>query len=120
LPAACRCAEIPALGALGRRHAASLLGLAPYDRDSGRRLGGRRIRGGRTHPRRVLYMAALSAIRWEPGSQGRYQRLTARGKPHKVAMVAVMRRLACLLNTLLREDRLWQAEPPCTALQVAA
>ena len=65
-------------------------------------------------------MAALSKVRWEPGSQARYRRLTARGKPHKVAMVAVMRRLACLLNTLLREDRLWQAEPPSTALQAAA
>lgn len=119
LTAACLCADMPELGTLGRRQAASLLGLAPYDRDSGQHAGGRRIRGGRAHPRRVLYMAALSAVRWEPGSQARYRRLTARGKPHKVAMVAVMRRLACLLNTLLREDRLWQAQPPC-ALPVAA
>ena len=119
LTAACLCADMPELGTLGRRQAASLLGLAPYDRDSGRHMGGRRIRGGRAHPRRVLYLAALTAIRWEPDSQARYGRLTARGKPHKVAMVAVMRRLACLLDTLLREDRLWQAGPPCTALQAA-
>lgn len=65
-------------------------------------------------------MAILSAVRCEPGSQARYRRLTARGKLHKVAMVAVMRRLACLLNTLLREDRLWQAHPPSTPLQAAA
>ncbi|MDE0627290.1 MAG: IS110 family transposase [Bryobacterales bacterium] len=120
LTAACLCADMPELGTLGRRQAASLLGLAPYDRDSGQYAGSRRIRGGRAHPRWVLYMAALSAVRWESDSKARYRRLTARGKPHKVAMVAVMRRLACLLNTLLREDRLWQAEPPCTALQVAA
>ena len=120
LTAACLCADMPELGTLGRRQTASLLGLAPYDRDSGQHAGGRRIRGGRAHPRRVLYMAALSAVRWESDSQARYRRLTARGKPHKVAMVAVMRRLACLLNTLLREDRLWQAEPPSTALQEAA
>ena len=65
-------------------------------------------------------MAALSAVRWEPGSQARCRRLTARGKPRKVAMAAVMRRLACLLNTLLREDRLRQAEPPRPALHAAA
>ena len=65
-------------------------------------------------------MAADSAVRWEFDSQARCQRLTARGKPHKAAMEAVMRRLACLLNTLLREDRLRQAEPPCPALQAAA
>lgn len=65
-------------------------------------------------------MTALTAVRWEPDSQPRYRCLTARGRLHKVAMVAVMGRLACLLNTLLREDRLWQAEPPCTAVQDAA
>ena len=104
--AACLCADMPELGTLGRRQTASLLGLAPYDRDSGKHAGDRRIRAGRAHPRRVLYMATLSAVRCEPGSQTRYRRLTARGKPHKVAMVAVMRSLACLLKTLLREDRL--------------
>ena len=55
-------------GTLGRRQAASLLGLAPNDRDSGQHLGGRRIRGGRAHPRRALYVAALTAVRWEPDS----------------------------------------------------
>ena len=106
--AACLCADMPELGSLGRRQAASLLGLAPFNRDSGQHRGGRSIRGGRAHPRHLLYMAALSAIRCEHASQDCYQRLTANGKPHKVAVVAVMRRLAGLLDTLLREDRLWQ------------
>ena len=118
--AACLCAGMPELGSLGRRQAASLLGLAPFDRDSGQHRGARSIRGGRAQPRHLLYMAALSAIRCEPSSQLCYQRLTANGKPHKVALVAVMRRLVGLLDTLLREDRLWQPRPPARLLEAAA
>ena len=118
--AACLCADMPELGGLGRRQAAALLGRAPFDCDSGQHHGGRRTRGGRAHPRHLLYMAAISAIRWEPASKACYERLVAGGKPHKVAAVAVMRRLACLLNTLLRENRLWQAEPPGRGLEAAA
>lgn len=118
--AACLCADMPELGSLGRRQAASLLGLAPFDRDSGQHRGGRSIRGGRAQPRHLFYMAALSAIRCEPSSQACYQRLTANGKPHKVALVAVMRRLVGLLDTLLRQDRLWQAQPPARPLEAAA
>ena len=65
-------------------------------------------------------MAALTAIRWEPASQACYERLASAGKPHKVALVAVMRRLAGVLDTLLRENRLWQTEPPARALEAAA
>ena len=65
-------------------------------------------------------MAAMCAIRCEPASQACYERLAAAGKPHKVALVAVMRRLAGLLDTLLREDRLWQPEPPAQELEAAA
>ena len=118
--AACLCADMPELGRLGRRQAASLFGLAPFDRDSGQHRGGRSIRGGRAHPRRLLYMAAMSAIRCEPASKACYERLTARGKPHKVALVAVMRKLVGLLDTLLCEDRLWQPEPPTRELEAAA
>ncbi|MCY4533973.1 MAG: transposase [Bryobacterales bacterium] len=118
--AACLCAEMPELGTLDRRQVASLLGLAPFDRDSGQLRGGRSIRGGRAKPRHLLYMTALAAIRWNPGSKACYERLTARGKPPKVALVAVMRKLASLLNTLLREDRMWQAEPPNRQLEAAA
>ena len=117
--AACVCAEMPELGTLDRRQVASLLGLAPFDRDSGQHRGGRSIRGGRAKPRHLLYMAAVAAIRWNPGSKACYERLTARGKPPKVALVAVMRKLACLLNTLLCEDRMWQAEPPSRQLEAA-
>ena len=118
--AACLCANMPELGRLGRRQAASLFGLAPFDRDSGQHRGGRSIRGGRAQPRHLLYMAAVGAIRWEPASQAFYQRLLARGKAPKVALIAVARRLAGLLDTLLREDRLWQPEPPDRASEAAA
>ncbi len=105
--------SIPGLGPVtAATLCAALLGLAPFDRDSGQHHGNRRIRGGRAQPRHVLYMAATSAIRWNPASQACHDRLTQRGKPHKVALVAVMRKLAALLDTLLREDRLWQPEPP--------
>ena len=90
----CVDADMPELGTFGCRQAPSLLGLTPYDRDSGQNVGGRGIRSWRVYPRRVLYMAALTA--------DRYRRLTDRGKPHKVTMVAVMRRLARRLHTLLR------------------
>ena len=118
--AACLCAEMPELGTIGRRQAASLLGLAPFDQDSGKQHGRRSIRGGRAQPRHSLYMAALSATRWEPACKACYQRLIADKKEHKVAMVAVMRKLACLLTALLREDRCWQSEPPARELPAAA
>ena len=120
LTAACLCAELPELGSLARRPAAALLGVAPFDCDSGQHRGRRHIRGGRAHPRRVLYMAALSASRWEPACKACYQRLVADGKPHKVAIVAVMRKLVCLLSALLRADRCWQATPPSCQLEPAA
>ena len=118
--AACLCADMPELGRLGRRKAACLFGVAPFDRDSGQHRGGRSIGGGRAQPRHLLYMAALTAVRSEPSCKACYERLLARGKPHKVAMVAVMRRLAALLDTLLRQDRLWQAEPPARMLEATA
>ena len=65
-------------------------------------------------------MAAMCAIRREAASKACYERLAAAGKPHKVALVAVMRRLVGLLDTLLRENRLWQPEPPARALEAAA
>lgn len=82
--------------------------------------GDQREPRGRSRPRHPLYMAALSAVRCEPAYQARYQRLIRGGKPHKVAIVAVMRALACLLNTLLRQNCLWQAEPSDRALEAAA
>ena len=75
----------------------------------------RRIQGGRDHPRSLLYMAATSAIRCNPQMQAFFERLRASGKQHKVAMVAVMRKLITLVNALLRADREWQPAPPLRA-----
>ena len=117
--AACLCADMPELGQLDRRQAASLCGLAPFDHDSGQHCGGRRIRAGRCQLRHLLFMAAISAIRFEPESKAFYERLRSRGKPHKVVLVAVMRKLVSVLTVLLREDRLWQPEAPSRALEAA-
>ncbi len=112
LTAASLCAELPELGSATPAAAAALAGLAPYACDSGGHHGRRRIRGGRQHPRKVLYMAATSAIRCNPDLRTVYARLPARGKPHKVALVAVMRKLLGLLAALLRDDRLWTPASP--------
>ncbi len=113
--AACLCADMPELGDLDRRRAAALFGVAPFDRDSGQHCGGRHIQGGRMPARNLLYMAATSAIRCDPALQSYYQRLRDDGKQHKVALVAVMRKLVCLLTALLRADRLWSPAPPAAA-----
>ena len=110
--AAVLCAEMPELGAVGHPQAAALAGVAPFDRDSGQSRGTRRIRGGRQHVRNVLYMAALSAVRWNPDLREFYERLCAAGKHFKVAIVAVMRKLVTLLNALLHQNREWQLEAP--------
>jgi transposase len=101
-------AEMPELGRLDRREAAALIGVAPVTRDSGQRRGHRAIAGGRTSVRNVLYMATLSAIRWNPVLKPHYQQLIARGRPKKVAIVACMRRLLGILNAILRAGTPWQ------------
>ena len=116
--AASLCADLPELGTVSARKAAALIGVAPYDCDSGTSQGRRRIRGGREHPRHLLYMAATAAIRWNPDLKAVYERLTGDGKDHKLAMVAVMRKLIALLGALLRHDRLWM--PAAPAREVAA
>ena len=110
--AAALCAGMPELGAVGPRHAAALIGVAPFDCDSGESDGRRRIRGGREHPRRALYMAAVSGIRCDPARKAVCRRLEADGKKPKAALVAVMRKLIGLLNALLRDNRLQTPEPP--------
>ena len=92
----------PELGSLSRGQTAALVGVAPYDDDSGARRGWRHIAGGRPRLRRALYMAAISAIRSNPILRRFYQQLRQRNKPSKVALVAVIRKLAILLNQLLR------------------
>lgn len=95
-------AEMPELGRLEPGKAAGLAGLAPHPRDSGPRQGKRFIQQGRPQVRRVLYMAALTAAHYNPVLSGLYQRLLARGKAKKVALIAVARRLIELLNLLLK------------------
>jgi transposase len=95
-------ATMPELGALNRRQAAALVGVAPFNRDSGPRRGHRLIGGGRSVARRALYMAALVAAFANPRFIVFYQRLIAAGKAPKVALVAVMRKLIILLNQLLK------------------
>lgn len=96
-------ATMPELGTLKDNQAAALIGVAPYDDDSGKHRGARHIRGGRARPRCVLYMAALSASRHNPILRTFYQRKINEGKPHKVVLTAVMRKLIILLNRLIRE-----------------
>lgn len=101
-------AELAELGSLDRRAIASLAGLAPFADDSGQAMGQRHIKGGRFHARRALYWAALAAARHNPELQTFYARLREAGKKPKVALVAVMRKIVVLANTLLKEDRLWR------------
>lgn len=96
-------AECPELGSLGDKEAASLAGLAPFNRDSGQKRGVRCVKGGRSRLRRGLYMPALSASRHNPILKAFYERLIAKGKAHHVALVAVMRKLVCLLNRILAD-----------------
>jgi transposase len=100
--------ELPELGQLTNRQIAALCGLAPFNRDSGRLKGKRRIRGGRAPIRTVLYMAMLSAIRYNPIIKGFYQKLVAQGKHKKVAIIACMRKMMTILNAMIRDDREWQ------------
>jgi transposase len=101
-------AELPELGTASGRQLAALCGLAPFNRDSGRRSGPRAIRGGRSHVRAALYQAALVAMRWNGPLKAVYEGLLARGKAKKVALVAVARRLLVILNALVRTGSPWQ------------
>ena len=113
--AAVLCADLPELGSIGPKQAAALAGTAPFASDSGASHGARHIRGGRPRPRKVLYMAGIAARRCNPDMRAVYQRLADRGKPHKVAITAVIRKLVVLANALLRDDRLWQPQVPAKA-----
>jgi len=101
-------AELPELGKLNRQAIASLVGLAPFDHDSGKMKGQRSIWGGRKTVRTALYMAALSAIRWNPKLRAFAERLKRAGKKFKVIITAVMRKLLVTLNTMLKNNTPWQ------------
>ncbi|MGL6248408.1 MAG: IS110 family transposase [Culicoidibacterales bacterium] len=101
---------LPELGDLNRQQIAALAGLAPYCSDSGTKTGVRRIRGGRSLVRSALYMATFSAIRFNPTIKVFYDRLIAKGKKFKVAMVASMRKLLTILNVLLKTKTCWRTQ----------
>jgi len=104
--------DMPELGSIGAGEAASLAGVAPVPRQSGKFRGQAHIRGGRPGLRRALYMPALVAMRCNAGLKAKAQRMATRDKPPKVVITAVMRNLLVLGNALLAADRHWQPERP--------
>jgi transposase len=104
--------EMPELGTLDGKQAASLAGLAPVSRQSGTWQGHERIRGGRAFLRRAIYMPALAAVRFNRDLKAKFDQLLGDGKPAKVALVAIMRKLIVLANALLRDGRPWSEIRP--------
>ncbi|MCE5268328.1 MAG: IS110 family transposase [Planctomycetaceae bacterium] len=99
--------SLPELGRCSRQQIAMLVGVAPLNRDSGTMRGARTIHGGRGQVRQALYMATLAATRHNPPIRTHYQRLLRAGKKKKVALVACMRKLLCILNAMLRDQEIW-------------
>ncbi len=112
-------AEVPELGQLNRKEIAAVVGVAPFNKDSGNMRGRRMIQGGRAHVRTILYMATLSATRFNPVIRTFYDRLRKAGKPFKVAIVACMRKLLTILNAIIKNGTYWMYEkrpvPPSAA-----
>jgi transposase len=102
-------AGLPELGHLSRSQIAGLVGVAPKNYDSGRKTGQRRIVGGRYEVRKLLYMSALTAIRYNPAIKEFYTKLKLKGKASKVALVAVMRKIIITLNAMIRDQTEWQS-----------
>jgi len=113
ITAATLVADLPELGQLNRQEIAALVGVAPFNHDSGKRRGQRRIFGGRTSVRSVLYMATLSATKHNPVIKCFYQHLLKQGKVKKVALTACMRKLLVILNTMVKSGQDWN--PPKTS-----
>ena len=108
IAAASLLAELPELGQLPRRKIAALVGLAPFNRDSGACRGRRTIWGGRAELRHTLHMGVIAAIRRDNQIAAAYRRLRDNGKPHKVATVAVLRKMIVQLNAIIRDQRPYQ------------
>ncbi|MEQ9545548.1 MAG: IS110 family transposase [Marinobacter sp.] len=102
--------ELPELGSLNRKEIAALVGVAPINRDSGKLNGKRRIRGGRHRVRTVMFMAMLSSIQCNPVFKRFYERLKAQGKIPKVALIACMRKMIVVLNTMIKNQEPWRGE----------
>lgn len=111
--------ELPELGRLDRRAIAALVGVAPFNCDSGQQRGQRHIWGGRASVRATIYMAALSAARYNPVLRVFYRRLRDAGKPAKVALVATMRKLLTILNAMLKHQSYWTTPVASTAASLA-
>ena len=105
-------ADLPELGTLDRRQIAALVGVAPFNRDSGTLRGRRAVWGGRSRVRGVLYMGSLTATRFNPVIRDFYQRLLAAGKTKKVALVACMRKLLTILNAMVKHSSPWRGSCP--------
>ena len=103
-------AELPELGTLNRQRISKLVGVAPLNCDSGQQRGVRHIFGGRARIRSMLYMAALTALRFNPVIKEFYQRLIGKGKPHKVALTACMRKLLSIINLMVRNQTSWKTD----------
>ncbi|MGH8335432.1 MAG: IS110 family transposase [Gammaproteobacteria bacterium] len=106
-------ALLPELGQLNRRQISALVGICPFNRDSGQMKGKRSIFGGRAPVRAALYMATLSATRYNPVIMTFYERLKAAGKRPKVAIVACMRKLLTIINAILRDKKPWTSQSSC-------
>nr|WP_255463610.1 transposase [Microbulbifer sp. YPW1] len=101
--------DLPELGTLNNKQIAALTGVAPMNRDSGKLRGKRRIRGGRSTVRVVLYMATVSATQCNPVIKAHYRKLVAQGKHKKVALTACMRKMVTILNAMVRDGEVWAA-----------
>lgn len=113
--------RLPEIGRITREQAVALAGLAPYDDDSGERVGVRHIDGGRKRLRRAVYTASLAAsFRWNPQLIQLYQRLRAAGKEHKQALVACARKMLIFANTVVARGTPWDNEPPARNASIAA
>ena len=108
-------AYLPELGTLDRRQIAALVGVAPFNRDSGTLRGKRAVWGGRARVRAALYMGALVASRFNPVIRDFYQRLLGAGKPKKLALTACMRKLLIILNSMLKHGSPWRDPSPQVA-----
>lgn len=103
--------SLPELGTLNRKQIAALVGVAPFNRESGRHKGKQKIQGGRSAVRSVLYMGTVAGIRSNPVLRSFYERLVAKGKPKKLALTACMRKLLVILNTMIKNGTRWQNQP---------
>jgi transposase len=102
--------NMPELGYMTNKQAAALVGVAPMNRESGRYSGQRKIRGGRSQIRTVMYMAMMSGIQCNPIFKEKYHQMVADGKPKKVAIIACLRKMVVILNSMVRDGVMWETK----------